>query len=236
MIRAVGRPISLVIEATIDIDPDVLNLRSHGRWVTCYIELPEGYDPADIDVATVQLVYEGNAIPAESWPTTVGDYDGDGIPDRMVKVDRQELVALLRRLVDPPADVELVATGELYDGTAFEGSDIIRVIDAGGGPQLAGADGKSPGVFLLCQNQPNPFGQVTAIQYEVPSPAYITLRVYDIRGRLVATLADGDRRAGSHTVVWDGKDSSGKGVASGVYFCRLVAGDFTATKKMLVVR
>ncbi|UCD85310.1 MAG: PD40 domain-containing protein [Deltaproteobacteria bacterium] len=114
-----------VIEATIDIDPDTLNLKSHGKWITVYVELPEGYDVNDIDISTVLLE---DAIPAESHPTEVGDSDGDGIADLMVKFDRTAVEAILR----PAGEVELVVTGELNDGTEFEGSDIIRVINKGG--------------------------------------------------------------------------------------------------------
>lgn len=111
----------LPIPATVDLDPDILNLKSRGKWITCYIELPEGYDVADIDVDTVYL----ETVPADITLAEIGDYDLDGIPDLMVKFDRTAVAALLS-----PADVvELTVTGELVDGTPFEGTDTIRVID-----------------------------------------------------------------------------------------------------------
>ncbi len=122
------------IPATIDIDPDTLNLKSHkmmrhGRWVTSYIELPEGYDVADINVSTVLL---DDAISAELRPSNIGDYDRDGIPDLMVKFDRPDMIDLVKALnLDLPTDVELTVTGSLADGTQFEGSDTIRVIEKG---------------------------------------------------------------------------------------------------------
>ena len=109
--------------AGIDIDPDTLNLNSKGKWVTCYIELPEGYDVADIDVSTVFL----NAVQAEPRPTGIGDYDDDGIPDLMVKFDRSDI----QDAVDPGDEVELTVSGKLTGGTPFEGTDTIRVIDKG---------------------------------------------------------------------------------------------------------
>ncbi len=109
-----------VIEAAIDIDPDTLNLKSHGKWITAYIELPEGYDVNDIDVSTILLE---DIIPAELKPTKVGDNDNDGISDLKVKFNRSAVKAIL----EPAEEVELIVTGELNDGTAFEGSDIIRV-------------------------------------------------------------------------------------------------------------
>jgi hypothetical protein len=112
------------IEAGVDIDPDTLNLQSKGKWITCYIELPEGYDVGAIDVSSVML---NEAVPAELRPIQIGDYDADGIADLMVKFDRAAVQALL----EVGDAVEITITGELTDGTAFEASDTIRVIDPG---------------------------------------------------------------------------------------------------------
>jgi hypothetical protein len=116
-----------VISAAIDLDPDTLNLRSMGRWITCYIELPEGYAVENIDLGTVRLIVENENVPAEPWPVEVGDHDNDGIPDLMVKFDRQAVQALLDVGVH-----ELLVTGEV-EGMLFEGSDNLRVIDMGMG-------------------------------------------------------------------------------------------------------
>ena len=115
----------LTVPAAIDIDPDTLNLNSKGKWITCYIELPEGYDVEDIDVSTIKL---NDQIPAESHPTGIGDNDNDGIPDLMVKFDR----AAVQQMLQTGNEVEITVTGELTDGTLFEGTDTIRVIDKGG--------------------------------------------------------------------------------------------------------
>lgn len=110
------------VSATIDIDPDTLNLKSKGNWITAYIELPEGYDVADIDVDTILLE---DTISAEAHPTEIGDYDNDGIVDLMVKFDR----TAVQEILEVGEEVEITVTGELTDGTLFEGSDTIRVID-----------------------------------------------------------------------------------------------------------
>lgn len=109
------------VSATIDIDPDTLNLKSKGKWVTTYIELLEEYDVADIDVSTIML---NDQVQAEMTPTEIGDYDDDGIADLMVKFDRSAVQGIL----EVGEEVEITVTGELTDGT-FEGSDTIRVID-----------------------------------------------------------------------------------------------------------
>jgi hypothetical protein len=117
------------ISAEVDIDPDTLNLKSNGRWIATYVELPSGYDVNDIDVSTVRISdVNGNSvdIPAESHPTGIGDNDGDGIPDRMVKFDRSDVQDACI-----PGDATITVTGELNDGTLFEGYDTIRVIKPG---------------------------------------------------------------------------------------------------------
>ncbi|MHC4750240.1 MAG: choice-of-anchor Q domain-containing protein [Planctomycetota bacterium] len=115
----------MFIRAGIDIDPDTLNLDSKGKWITCYIELPEGFDAGDIDVSTIMLNGE---VPAEPHPTAVGDYDGDGVADLMVKFDRSATETLL----EVGDAVQISVSGQLIDGTVFEGSDTIRVIQPGG--------------------------------------------------------------------------------------------------------
>jgi hypothetical protein len=108
----------------INIDPDTLNLNSKGKWVTCYIELPQEYDVADIDVDSVLL---------EGLLEVQRSDIRDGV--LMVKFDREDLAAYLDAVlgVVPPAEAELVVMGNLTDGTPFEGRDTIRVIDEGGG-------------------------------------------------------------------------------------------------------
>ena len=93
----------------------------------------------------------------------------------------------------------------------------------------------------LLQNHPNPFSHATTITYHLPSAVgrrrtAVSLSVYDLSGRLVRTLVDGPRAAGHYSVEWDGSDSSGKQVASGVYLYRLDTGDLTSAKKAVLLR
>jgi hypothetical protein len=83
----------------------------------------------------------------------------------------------------------------------------------------------------LEQNYPNPFNPVTRIKYQLAAQAHVTLKVFDVLGREVATLVNEVKQPGSYTVQWDGS-----GVASGVYFYRLVAGEFQSIKKMIVLK
>jgi len=84
---------------------------------------------------------------------------------------------------------------------------------------------------VLYQNYPNPFNPTTVIRYALPRGADVMLEVYDTTGRLVRTLQRGEQDAGEHEVVFDAT-----GLASGAYFYKLRAGDFTETKKLLLVR
>ena len=124
------------ITATVDVKPDTLNLKSNGEWITVYIELPEGYNVSDIDASSILL---NDTIPVDlSAPTSVGDYDGDGIPDLVVKFDRAEVISYVQNNVNMTQLIEersmtitLTITSGLNDETSFEGSDTIRVMMPG---------------------------------------------------------------------------------------------------------
>ncbi|UCE29194.1 MAG: hypothetical protein JSV85_00145 [Candidatus Bathyarchaeota archaeon] len=118
-------PTATSIPAAIDTDPNTLNLKSKGRWVTCYIELPEGHNGEDIDVSSIRLNETFSVDPTA--PTQIGDYDSDGIPDLMVKFNRTELTSYLYNIIEARLDtVALNVSGQLTDGTVFEGIDIVR--------------------------------------------------------------------------------------------------------------
>ncbi len=97
-------------------------------------------------------------------------------------------------------------------------------------------DVPAAGFVSLAQNAPNPFNPSTTIAFTVPRDAEVSLRVFDVRGRLVRTLVDGVRPAGQHTVDWDGRDDRGAGAASGVYLYQLQVGDETRHRRMLMVK
>jgi flagellar hook assembly protein FlgD len=83
---------------------------------------------------------------------------------------------------------------------------------------------------------PNPFNPTTTIGFTVPAAAPVRLQVFDLRGRLVATLVDEELRAGQHEVIWTGSDASGREVPSGVYLSRLAAGGKVVHGRMALVR
>jgi len=128
------------VHATIDIDPDTLNLRSRGKWITCYVELPEGYNVSDIDVTSVML---NDTVPVCLKAHAIGDYDEDGIPDLMVKFGRAEVIDYIMANVNMTElfeekfmTVTLTITGKLDDGTPIQGNTKIRIIARAGLPKI----------------------------------------------------------------------------------------------------
>ena len=93
-----------------------------------------------------------------------------------------------------------------------------------------------PKSYGLVQNSPNPFGTRTEIRYQLPERTQVTLVVYDLSGRLIKTLISKTQNAGYYSILWDGTDASGEKVGTNIYFYRLIAGNFIATRKMNLVK
>ena len=93
-----------------------------------------------------------------------------------------------------------------------------------------------PSAFSLSQNHPNPFNSQTTIGYDIATASVVRLSVYALTGQLVRTLVDGERPAGSYSVAWDGRDDAGRTIGSGIYLCRMETGEYSAVRKMLLVR
>jgi len=91
-------------------------------------------------------------------------------------------------------------------------------------------------VTRLAGNYPNPFNPTTTISFDMASEGNVVIEVYSVKGQLVRKLVNGVRGVGSYKVVWDGRDDSGRGVSSGVYFYRMVTGDYKNVKKMVMVK
>ena len=100
-----------------------------------------------------------------------------------------------------------------------------------------GAGGTVPGAPVLHPNRPNPFNPMTTIWFELPQTATVRLQVFDVSGRLVRSLIDGESLgAGRREVVWNVRDDQGMQAAAGVYFYHLSAGSFTETRRMTLVK
>ena len=88
-----------------------------------------------------------------------------------------------------------------------------------------------PRVYRLDQNYPNPFNPATSIRFALPKRSHVSLKIYDVLGREVATVVDEELKRGLHRVTWDARH-----LASGVYFYRIQAGGFVQTKKLVVLK
>jgi hypothetical protein len=96
---------------------------------------------------------------------------------------------------------------------------------------VSGQENGSPREFALKQNYPNPFNPTTVIEYSIPSQSLVSIKVFDMLGREVQTLVNETKNAGSYVVNFNASS-----LPSGAYFCKIVAGNFTDTKKMILVK
>ena len=88
----------------------------------------------------------------------------------------------------------------------------------------------------LYQNQPNPFNPQTTIRFSLARKGRVEVIVYDVGGRMVRTLIDGEREAGLHSVVWDGKNDRGHPVGTGIYWSQMKTESFLSNKKMVILK
>jgi hypothetical protein len=130
----------------------------------------------------------------------------------------------------PDSLLIIVASGL---GSGFVGTELIvdELTFQAGVPTTVLEPGTLPGEFSLHQNYPNPFNPSTTIRYALPDASVVRLVVYDLLGRAVAVLAEGMKEAGLHETLFDAA-----GLPSGVYFYRLQAGGFAATKKLALTK
>ena len=208
------------------------------RLMYTYISLPEITElqpnKGPVDGGTQVTLFGKNFMPEAA--VTIGD----------VKVEGVEFLAFTRlRFFTPPNT---------------EGAKGVRVINPDGqetvkegaftykAPELA-VEGQQKLLTkwgtvkytTLLQNYPNPFNPETWIPYVLAEGAYVTVRIYSLNGELIRTFDIGTQPSGIYVsperaVYWDGKDNTGQPVASGVYFYQLSAGDFSQTRRMLLLK
>ncbi|HEY6191254.1 MAG TPA: T9SS type A sorting domain-containing protein [Bacteroidota bacterium] len=130
---------------------------------------------------------------------------------------------------------------------AAKDSKMLGVIDGSGKVTITDAnvtklvlkltEGLSvPKVFALSQNYPNPFNPTTHFSVDIPRAAVVDITVYDVLGRKITTLMSGEQEAGYHVMEWDSKDGHGLNVPSGMYMVRMTAGDFSAVRKIMLMK
>ncbi|MBL7047117.1 MAG: T9SS type A sorting domain-containing protein, partial [Candidatus Marinimicrobia bacterium] len=133
------------------------------------------------------------------------------------------------------SDEEPVQSGPVRSGYVLDGNGEI-VVEAPVERFTLTKRAIVPEEFALYQNYPNPFNPVTTIRYELPEESHVSIVVYDIMGRQVKELVSGELVSGYHTAIWDATDSFGKPVGAGIYLYQIKAGDFTQTRKMILLK
>lgn len=152
---------------------------------------------------------------------------------------RESSMASFSKLNPSPFGGKSYPDANVFSGVVYE-YQLGLLLDDGNelllGPLSVRAAGAVPLSYALHQNYPNPFAQQTDIRFQLPVSSHTTLSIYDAAGRLVRTLIDGAKEPGYYLVDWDGRDETGRKVSTGVYFCRLQAGDFARAKRMAVLK
>jgi|GEM_PF-1621556 len=137
-------------------------------------------------------------------------------------------------VLNEPGDYTITVTIQTaFDDPILANNTSVRYIhvtsDKGGAQEL-------PRVFALNQNAPNPARANTSICYAIPRTSDVSIRIFDVSGRLVRTLVEATKEPGYYTENWDLRDDRGREIASGIYFYELNAGNFKSVKKMVVMR
>ena len=115
-------------------------------------------------------------------------------------------------------------------------NNLFGLPPAGGGGGTSGVEPKATYQWALSQNTPNPLGSGTEIRYEVARAAHVSIKVYNAMGQMVQVLKNERTEPGRYSLTWDGRNRSGERVSSGVYFYKMEAEQYSAVKKMLVVK
>jgi len=179
------------------------------------------------DHAYVRVSSDGSA-----WTTVFSNPDAH-IEDASWTQHEYDISAV----ADGEATVYLRWTTGTTDGSwQYSGWNIDDIEIWGIESEQTGIDETYGPKVTLSPNYPNPFGPATTIRFELPEPARVALRIYDVSGRFVRELADTEMAAGAYTRAWDGKDESGSPVAAGVYFCRIDAGARSETQRMVLIK
>lgn len=156
-------------------------------------------------------------------PTTVNNLTIDN--EAGVELSQITTINGVLRLVAGVFNNTIPFTLGVNGSISFEGGSLLIPVSVSETPS------EIPTEFALLQNYPNPFNPSTTIRYDVPERADVTLKIYDVMGREVAELINDKKDPGAYEIVWDAR-----GFASGVYFYRISAGDFTSVRKLVLMK
>lgn len=221
----------------ITFDPDVFPKNDPDAWIKlkAKVDNPDGL--SEIDYVKINILYEGiNKVMGYSFSQVYfpqQPYDNGNDPDDFAG--------------DSIFTAYGKATNVFNDAETFKDQTYVRVVVHSNSKSFtiqdvllniedatAVKDGEllsSPVSYSLSQNYPNPFNPSTKMNYSIPNQSYVTLKVFDVLGSEVATLVNEEQKPGYYEVKWNANNNS-----SGVYFYKIMTGDFIETKKMLMIK
>ncbi|SYZ72321.1 putative Thermitase [Candidatus Zixiibacteriota bacterium] len=212
--------------------PDLLACAINDIFFTYQVQRLYCWDSRARIVDGFPLISETGVSTYLRYTPIVGDINKDGKTDLIMTSSDSSLIFVNYPAVDYDpchAPVPIWRYDRSFSGIG-KYSDSCRPVDVPENPESL------PGTFALQQNYPNPFNAATEIEFNLPVRSDVSIVVYDILGRKVKLLTDGNRPAGKYRVRWDGTNQSGQPVASGVYFYRIKAGEFVQAKKMVMLK
>jgi hypothetical protein len=160
----------------------------------------------------------GDYVKLNTNPVTNNSYTDNTIPDNHIY-----WYAVTAAYAGSYGDAESIESEKAYGST----------------DNVTGAEDDSPAIpkeFFLSQNYPNPFNPFTTLSYGLPNDTDVRIDIFNILGQRVITLVDEYQTAGYKSVLWDGNDATGNNVSTGIYFYTIEAGDYRASKKMLLIK
>ena len=230
-----------VIEVDIDIkpgsDPNSINPNSNGVISVAILTTSTAAgEPLDFDATTVDplsVEFGPNGATESHGKGHIEDVDGDGDLDLVLHFKTQETGIQC-------GDTEVSLSGETFGGQDITGTDAIQTVGCGSNKSATTVQKNVLEFFALNQNYPNPFNPTTTIHFNVAASnagaTHVSLKIYDISGREVKTLITGVMEPGHYSVQWDSTNDRGEVVSGGVYIYRMVADDFIATQKMILLK
>jgi hypothetical protein len=238
--------------------PNPFNPKSHGV-VSAILPGSADFDVSEVNVSSLRIedwvspkkIRVADMVSsADAGGHPCADMFPDGYADLSFKFSARDIADVIGSVKKGDV-VSLRLRGRMFDGTVFEGEEMVTIVGkqdeamAAGQAfdmppvetETSGQDPALPARFTLYQNAPNPFNPVTNIRFDVPPEGgQVTLRIYDVGGRLVRTLVDGMQSPGQKTIAWDGRNEAGNPVATGTYLYRLTGKGFERTRKMVLLR
>ena len=203
-----------------------------GSWVNS-TRTQHSYDGQGNRILNVRWTWGGAAY-TKTYADTLKNHSGH-LSEFVRYVVATDSLERTQYSYDVVYDFMLLATYQYYDGgwinvlkTGYEWQDVVLSADS--------ENGQLPSSFRLAQNYPNPFNPMTVIRYSLSQRSRVSIAIFNILGQEVTTLMDDMQSAGIYETTWDGMDRSGQRVGSGIYFYRITAGDFSETRKMVLLK